>query len=209
MADNGAIADLAGVIMLDGVEPAGSHLVSDALAKLTGADAVPVYLVTSERYFWNRGGDMADKLQLARPSRFDGVGLVDGRHIDYMEGGNRLIQFGEYLVGGFSQPQNTDAAGFITAGWVDDLFSGTATEGLYGAPGQRIAVPTPDGTATAVVLPLGVPARPVWPPLLDATLTAIFDYAGNHWFVYEPLRGRDPEVPAGTGVPGVDTAQYA
>jgi hypothetical protein len=40
-----------------------------------------------------------------------------------------------------------------------------------------------------VVLPLGQPARPVWPPLLDALLTAIFDFGGKYLFVYEPLRG--------------------
>ncbi len=196
MADNGAIADLAGVVLLDGVEPAGSHLVSQALAKLNGADDRPVYLVSSERYFWNRGGDMADKLALARPQRFVGVGLTDGRHIDYMEGGNPLIQFGEYLTAGFSRSQNIDAAALLTAGWVDDLFTGATAEGVYGAPGQRIPIETPAGTATAVVLPLGEPTRPVWPPLLDSTLSAIFDFAGRHLFVYEPLRGMHP-APAG------------
>ncbi|WP_238994637.1 alpha/beta hydrolase [Mycolicibacterium chubuense] len=197
MVDNGAIDDLVGVVMLDGVEPAGSHLVSQALAKLTGADDRPIYLISSERYFWNRGGDMADKLELARPNRFDGVGLTGGLHIDYMEGGNRLIQLGEYLVAGFSEPQNTDAAGIITAGWVNDMFAGTTTEGIYGQPGQSIPVSTPAGTASAVVLPLGEPARPVWPPLLDAVLTAIFDFAGKYFFVYEPLPGH--EVPVATG----------
>src|SRR5690606_23720618 len=52
MVDNGAIEDLAGVVMLDGVEPAGSRLVGDALAKLRGAHDRPIYLISSERYFW-------------------------------------------------------------------------------------------------------------------------------------------------------------
>ncbi|MDA2892566.1 alpha/beta hydrolase [Mycolicibacterium sp. BiH015] len=188
MADNGAISDLAGVVMLDGVEPAGSRLVSEALAKLRGDNDRPIYLISSERYFWSRGGDMADKMQLARPDRFNGVGLTGGLHIDYMEGGNRLVQFAQYLVGGFSLSRNIDAAEDITAGWVDDLFSGTTARGIYGKPGDAIAVATPSGTATAVVLPLGEPARPVWPPLLDAFLTAIFDFGGRYLFVYEPLR---------------------
>lgn len=189
MADSGAISDLAGVVMLDGVEPAGSRLVSEALAKLRGDNDRPIYLISSERYFWSRGGDMADKMQLARPDRFNGVGLTGGLHIDYMEGGNRLVQFAQYLVGGFSLSRNIDAAEEITAGWVDDLFSGTTARGIYGEPGEVIPVATPSGTATAVVLPLGNPARPVWPPLLDAFLTAIFDFGGRYLFVYEPLRG--------------------
>lgn len=189
MADNGAISDLAGVVMLDGVEPAGSRLVSQALAKLRGDNDRPIYLISSERYFWSRGGDMADKMQLARPDRFNGVGLAGGLHIDYMEGGNRLVQFAQYLVGGFSLSRNIDAAEDITAGWVDDLFSGTTARGIYGEPGEVIPVATPSGTATAVVLPLGEPTRPVWPPLLDAFLTAIFDFGGRYLFVYEPLRG--------------------
>lgn len=189
MADDGAISELAGVVMLDGVEPAGSRLVSQALAKLRDDNDRPIYLISSERYFWSRGGDMADKLQLARPDRFNGVGLAGGLHIDYMEGGNPLVQFGEYLVAGFSLSRNIAAASDITVGWVEDLFSGTTARGVYGAPGDNIPVVTPSGTATAVVLPLGEPARPVWPPLLDAFLTAIFDFGGRYFFVYEPLRG--------------------
>ena len=189
LADSGAIDDLVGVVLLDGVEPAGSHFVSDALAELRGDNDVPVYLISSERYFWSRGGDMADKISLARPGRFNGVGLAGGLHIDYAESGNPIVQLGEYLVAGFSQRKNIDAAGAITVGWLNDLFTGTTTEGLYGTPGQSIPVATSSGTATATVLPLGQPNRPVWPPLLDTILTAIFDFGGRYLFVYDPLLG--------------------
>ena len=111
--------------MLDGVEPAASPAVRQALGKLTGASDKPIYLISSERYFWSRGGDMADTLQLARPDRFNGVSLDGGLHIDYMEGGNRFIQFMQYLVGGFSRAANVQAAGLITARWVNDLFAGS------------------------------------------------------------------------------------
>jgi hypothetical protein len=194
MTQNGAIDDLMGVVMLDGVEPAGAHFVTDALAALTGPNDRPVYLISSQRYFWNRGGDMADKLIAARPDRFDGVALDGGLHIDYMEGGNPLIQLGEYLVAGFSRPQNVDAAGLITAGWVNDLFAGTTSQGVYGPPGQVIPLDTPAGSTDAVVLPLGQPARPVWPPLLDGILSAIFDFAGNYLFVYDPLADHEQAV---------------
>ncbi|WP_236695374.1 hypothetical protein [Mycolicibacterium chubuense] len=195
LADNGAIADLQGIVILDGVEPAGSPFVSSALSKLRGADYRPIYLISSDRYFWSRNGDMADKLQLARPEDFNGVNLVGGRHIDYMLGGNKIIQFAEYLTAGFSKPQNIDAAEILMAGWVNDLFSGTQSQGVYGSPGEQISIPTPAGTADAVVLPLGYPARPVWNPVLEAVLTAIFDFGGRNWFVYEPLPGHG--VPVG------------
>ena len=194
LTDTEAIGDLVGIVLLDGVEPAGSRAVSAALPKLTGAHDKPIYLMTSDRYFWNRGGDMADKLHLARPDRFNGVNLDGGLHVDYMVGGNPLIQFAQYVVAGFSRPENVRAAGLITAGWVNDLFDGTTENGVYGQPGEPISIATPHGVATARVLPLGYPARPVWPPLLDAALTAVFDLGGRYLFVYEPLHGFEPSV---------------
>ena len=186
LADDDALDDLVGIVMLDGVEPKGSHAVNDALAKLTGEHYRPIQLISSQRYMWNRGGDMADKLMAARPDDFNGVALTGGTHIDYMEGGNGLLQFAEYLISGFSLRENVDAAGIITAGWVNDLFGGTAN-GVYGTPGQSISIATPSKPATAVVLPLG-PAGPS--PLgeyLDTLLHNVLEYAGEHLFVYEPL----------------------
>lgn len=187
LADDDALDGLAGVVMLDGVEPKGSHAVTDALTKLTGDHYRPIYLISSQRYMWNRHGDMADKLMAARPDTFNGVALTDGTHIDYMEGGNALLQFAEYLISGFSHRENIDAAGIIAAGWVNDLFSHTTTMGVYGQPGERISITTPTKPATAVVLPLG-PAGPS--PLgefLDTMLGDLLDYAGENLFVYDPL----------------------
>lgn len=183
LADYDALDNLAGVVMLDGVEPADSPVIARSLAKLTGDHDVPIYLMSSERYAWNRHGDMADKLQAARPDQFNGVGLAGGLHIDYLLGGNPLIQFGEYLTAGFSAPRNIDAAGIILAGWVDDLFTGTRTHGIYGSAD----IPTASGIATATVLPLGYPSTPVWPEWLDAALSGALDYLGEHWAVYDPL----------------------
>ena len=190
LADADALDDLVGVVMLDGVEPKGSHAVNNALEKLRGDHYVPIYLISSQRYMWDRHGDMADKLMTARPDDFNGVGLTGGTHIDYMEGANTLLQFAEYLTAGFSHRENIDAAGIITAGWINDLFdSGAATRaGIYGNPGERIAVATATKPATAVVLPLG-PAGPS--PLgefLDSLLTNVFEFAGEYLFVYEPLQ---------------------
>lgn len=52
------------------------------------------------------------------------------------------------------------------------------------------------------MLPLGQPSRPVWPPLLDAFLTAIFDFGGRYLFVYAPLRGyQTPALATSTHLP--------
>jgi acetyl esterase/lipase len=189
LTDNGAIGDLAGVVMLDGVEPAGSRAVGDALAKLTGNNDVPIYLMSSDRYFWSRNGDMADKLSVARPGRFNGVGLAGGLHIDHLQGGNPLIQTSQYLLAGYSARENVAAATEISVGWVNDLFAGTATSGFYGAPHQSIPIVTSAGTATAIVLPLRRVQRSPWRELVDGFFTVIFDQAGRNAFVYEPLDG--------------------
>lgn len=187
LADNGGITDLAGIVLLDGVEPSGSRAVEEALAKLTGPNDRPVYLISSQRYFWSRGGDMADKLGAARGDRFNGVSLEGGWHSDYLYGGNPLIQRAQYLITGVSAKRNVAAAQDISAGWVNDLFAGTRSDGIYGAAGERMSIVTPDGTATAVVLPLGPARRTPLQRVVDGFFTVIFDWAGRNVFVYEPL----------------------
>lgn len=181
--DNGAVDDLAGVVLLDAVDTHND--MPEALDALSGANYRPVLLISSERYVWNRNGGVADELQAARPGEFNGVMLVGGRHIDAMEGGNAILQFAEYLVAGFSQPQNTEAVKTISAGWINDMYAGTE---ITGTPQERIEIPTSAGTATAVVLPFtsteSVQATP-WDGLVGPLLDALFPYA-----VYEPLAGR-------------------
>ncbi len=150
MIDGGAIADLAGIVLLDSVDMNGS--VPIALSKLTGVNDRPVMDISSERYVWNMFGAVGDELDAARPGRFNGVMLTGGRHIDAMDGGNPVIQFAEYVVAGFSAPRNVDAVKSIAAGWVNDLFAGTS-DGYYPEPRRSVDIPTPAGTATAVALP--------------------------------------------------------
>lgn len=185
MVDNGAVDDLAGVVLLDGVDT--NHDMPDALGKLTGANYRPVLLISSERYVWSLGGVAGDELQAARPGMFNGVMLVGGRHIDGLQGANPILQFAEYFIAGFSQPQNIDAVKTISAGWINDMYNGTDT-GVYGAPQESIEIPTSSGTATAVVLPFTstdwVQAMP-WDGLSKVILDVLFQYA-----VYEPLAGQ-------------------
>ncbi|QRY48262.1 alpha/beta hydrolase [Mycolicibacterium boenickei] len=185
MVGNGAVDDLAGVVLLDAVDTHND--MPEALDDLSGANYRPVLLISSERYVWNRNGTVGDELQAARPGQFNGVMLVGGRHIDGLQGANPIFQFAEYLIAGFSQPQNVDAVKAISAGWINDMYDGTDT-GVYGEPQQSIEIPTPSGTATAVVLPFTstepVQATP-WDGLVGPILDALFPYA-----VYEPLAGQ-------------------
>ena len=189
MVDNGAVDDLAGVVLLDAVDTHGD--MPAALDALSGANHRPVLLISSERYVWNRDGLVGDELQAARPGQFNGVMLIGGRHIDGLQGANPILQFAEYAIAGFSQPQNIAAVRAISAGWINDMYTG-GDDGVYGAPGQSIDIPTPSGTASAVVLPFPstepVTATP-WDGLVGPILDELFRYA-----VYEPLAGRSVAV---------------
>ncbi|WP_319455868.1 MULTISPECIES: alpha/beta hydrolase [unclassified Mycobacterium] len=187
MVENGAITDLAGVLLLDAVDLNGA--VPSALEKLTGVNYRPVLNISSERYFWNMNGKVSDELEAARPGLFNGVMLVGGRHIDALQGGNPLIQFSEYLIAGFSQPQNIEAVRTLAVGWVNDMFAGT-DDGIYGAPGETIQIDTSTGTATAVALPF--PSAQV--SLIGYVLNGLLDFAARNFFVYEPLAGQPTAV---------------
>jgi hypothetical protein len=183
MVDNGAIDDLAGVLLLDSVDV--NNTVPTALQKLTGVNYRPVLDISSERYVWNMYGKVGDELQAARPGQFNGVMLVGGRHIDALQGGNPLIQISQYLVAGFSQPQNIEAVKTLAVGWVNDMFAGTH-DGIYGAPQQTIQIGTSAGTATAVALPF-TSTQTVQATPFDGLLNVVLTFLAQNVFVYEPL----------------------
>ncbi|SCX21901.1 alpha/beta hydrolase [Mycolicibacterium fluoranthenivorans] len=150
MTENGALADLTGIVLLDSVDMNGT--VPHALSTLTGANYRPVMDISSERYVWNMFGTVGDELEDARPGQFNGVMLTGGRHIDGLYGGNPVIQAAEYLIAGVSAPKNVAAVQTVATGWINDLFAGTR-EGYYPAPREAIDIPTAKGVATAVGLP--------------------------------------------------------
>lgn len=124
MTENGAIADLTGIVLLDSVDMNGT--VPHALSILTGANYRPVMDISSERYVWNMFGAVGDELEDARPGQFNGVMLTGGRHIDGLYGGNPpVIQAAEYLIAGVSAPENVAAVQTVATGWINDLFAGT------------------------------------------------------------------------------------
>ncbi len=155
LAENGAADDLVGVVMLDGV-PTGSTMV-DALRKLDEYEAlthhyIPIREIGAPPNLFNSTSDVNEALTAARPTRFNGVVLTGGVHMDSMRGGNPLIQFAAYLVAGFPQPQNPPAVDALTAQWFDEWFAGHTGVGDNLVPGSTIDIPTPQGTAHGVVI---------------------------------------------------------
>lgn len=176
--DNGAVADLAGVMLFDAVSL--SNALPTALRKLTGVNNRPILLITEPLHFWNQLGDVSGYLAQARPNQFIGISLVGGSHIDAMQSGNVLIQRAAQLFTGFSLPQNVEAIQTISAGWINDMFAGTR-DGVYGARGEPIQIATSAGTATAFVLPAPPnrtsPVGVLLQTVLDAAPRAFFSYA--------------------------------
>ena len=187
MVDNGAIANLQGVVLMDSVDL--NNAVPTVLGKLTGANYRPIYDISSEPYVWNRDGLVGRELEAARPGQFNGVMLVGGRHIDALQGANPVLQFAEYVVAGFSRSPNIEAEKTLAIGWINDMFAGTGA-GIYGAPGQTITIDTKAGPATAVALPFAstqpVQATP-WDGIAQLILNGVMQFA-----VFEPMGQAGP-----------------
>ncbi len=94
-----------------------------------GADHpdIPVYNLSATPYLWNLFGTMDHALAQVRGDDFTGAQLLGGLHSDAMVGGNPLIQFGAYLLTGFSLPSNVEGSQVLAAGWINDMFEGTQT----------------------------------------------------------------------------------
>ena len=161
LVDNGAAADLVGVILLDGV-PIGTTL-PDALKKLDayaaspGGHYIPVREIGAPTNLFNSSSKVNTDLTAARPGRFNGVVLDGGVHSDSMRGGNPLIQLSLYIAAGFPLPQNPPAVDQLSAQWFEEWFAGTIDVGdCPGAgclvPGTTLEVHTPQGVAHGVVI---------------------------------------------------------
>ena len=136
LSDLGATANLAGVVMLDGVGYL-DHLSSD-LAEIP--HHIPVYNLAGQPYGWNSFGDASVDLAEARPGEFTGVIVNGGLHADAMQSSNPVIQFATYLATGFSKPWNVAAGEMLSSGWINDMLYGTYTAKLYGRPGATLNI---------------------------------------------------------------------
>ncbi len=152
---------LAGVLMLDGVA------FTDPVPILQGIpDDIPVYNSSSTPYMWNLFGTMDHALAQVRGDQFHGAQLLGGLHSDSMIGGNALVQFGAYLLTGFSLPSNVAGSQILAATWINDMFACQddpycSKTGFYGQPGDTLTIPTPYGPAFGLVQPTPGPADTV------------------------------------------------
>lgn len=143
------------------------------MARLRGDNFRPVLNISSERYTWNLDGIVADQLQQARPDSFNGVMLIGGRHIDALQGGNPILQIAEYLIAGFSTPENIDAVKVLAGEWINDMFDGVTPS--YDPAGPGTATPLSSASEeTLIVMP--------WDPIAKVILDVLFRFA-----VFQPL----------------------
>ena len=133
--------ELAGVLMLDGVSFTDPVPILQAIP-----EDIPVYNLSATPYLWNLFGAMDAALAQVRGDDFHGAQLLGGLHSDSMIGGNPLVQFGAYLLTGFSLPSNVEGSQILAAGWINDMFEGTQTctetSCFYADPGETITIPT-------------------------------------------------------------------
>ncbi|KUI22808.1 hypothetical protein AU193_11035 [Mycobacterium sp. GA-1285] len=191
MADDERIERLAGVVLLDGVALGGPSRMTESLRKVP-LD-IPIYQLAAPVYMWNNFGSGLDALAAARPTGFIGVTLVNGSHVDAMRGGNPLIQFAQELVAGFSRPENAAAAQMLMVGWVNDMFAGEQTNGIYLERGEQYSFDTPAGKATVVALP-----NTLTKPFLLNFLKPFMSLADG-LFTLDPVCVRQSVGPAGAG----------
>jgi lipocalin len=136
--DNGAAANLLGVVMVDGVAAPDQFAMS--LAKLDSL-GIPLYQIASPPQATNNWGNTTEQLALLHPDQFVGVQFDDGSSLD------AVITF--------------------ATGWINDFYSGLYGPsdpfyGIYGNPNDGTYVqnqPLVLGGAGANTLPA--------PPLVD------------------------------------------
>ncbi|MDZ4269119.1 MAG: alpha/beta hydrolase [Mycobacterium sp.] len=132
MAELGNTDDLAGVVMLDGVQTLS--LMSEDVGKIPLS--IPVYNLAGEASSWNWYGDASRRLARLRPGMFTGVTMRGGQHSDAMQSTSGALQMVAYLATGFSSPLDVLANRILATGWIIDMFAGTHTAGLYDGNGS-------------------------------------------------------------------------
>ena len=132
MVELGNADDLAGVVMLDGVQTLS--LMSEDVGKIPLS--IPVYNLAGEASSWNWYGDAGRRLAKLRPGMFTGVTMRGGGHSDAMQSTSGALQMVAYFATGFSSPTDVLANRVLATGWITDMFAGTHTAGLYDGVGS-------------------------------------------------------------------------
>ena len=132
MAELGNTDDLAGVVMLDGVQTLSLMSVDVGRIPLS----IPVYNLAGEASSWNWYGDAGRRLAKVRPGMFTGVTMRGGGHSDAMQSTSGALQMVAYFATGFSSLTDVLANRVLATGWITDMFAGTRTAGLYDGNGS-------------------------------------------------------------------------
>jgi lipocalin len=157
-AQNVVSSDLAGVVMYDGVS-GGAFDDSERFATQVAAldsRSIPVYQLAAPAQLWNAYGATTNALLAVDPGRFRGVVLTGGSHVDAIAGSSIADDIVTQRVTTRSLPANAAAARFLTAGWINDMYSGsTPNAPLYGsyAPAD-LAIVLGETAATALPSPI-------------------------------------------------------
>jgi YVTN family beta-propeller protein len=141
IADSGAIDTLKAVILFDTVDSYDARI---GLAKLTGANARPVYLIAAQPCACNYGGRHAYNIINSPPSEFVAIMLDGGGHLD-AEGAS-TNWYAEWFCGGTSAT-NAAAVQSITTSWINYVFTGSPSD-ITGPVGTVIPI---DGTTARVI----------------------------------------------------------
>ncbi|MEI6240493.1 MAG: lipocalin family protein [Planctomycetia bacterium] len=180
-ASNPASVSLAGVVMYDGVS-GGAFDGSDSFATQVAAldsRSIPVYQLAAPAQLWNAYGATTNALLAVDPGRFRGVVLTGGSHVDAIVGSSVADDIVTQRVTTRSLPGNAAAARFLTAGWINDMYSGgTPNAPRYGAyAAANLPIVLGDTVATALPSPIAnaLSAEDV---RLDAELAEIGDLVG-------------------------------
>ncbi len=159
--DNGAAADLLGVVMFDGVSN-NSDGFAAALAKLDSL-GVPDYQIAAPPQSWNAWGTTTELLSALHPGQFTGVMIDNGSHTDSL-GGNWLADLASALLVRPSPPGGKAAVQTFATGWINDIYAGKGPTdplyGIYGNPNDGTYVadqPIVMGRAGATTLPAPPP----------------------------------------------------
>jgi lipocalin len=134
--DNGAAADLAGVVMIDGV--ASPRQFAPVVDQLVSMD-IPLYQIASPPQAANNWGSTTEQLVALLPDRFVGVQFDDASPLD--------------------------AVSTLATGWINDIYGGFGPTnpfyGIYGSPNDGTYV----GNQPIVMGSTGVTALPAPPPV--------------------------------------------
>ncbi len=169
-------ADLAGVVMFDGVSNGAGDGTFTAQVEALVAAGKPIYTIAAPAQAWNAFGATTNALAEALAGSFAGVVLAGGSHVDSMMGVNPIFDAILQLVTSPVPAGNTDAVYTLSTGWINDMFAGntpaTSQYGFYAGANEQIIM----GPTAAVALPTPIANQLSFG---DKVFTSLIDAVGS------------------------------